>query len=236
MTTKGPRMTRAADTAPQPAPAASDGPANATPDGTAARLLGAALHHFGHRGFAATSTRQLAEAAGVNIAAIAYHFGSKTGLRLACADEITRRISAITGTPAPDAPPSPAEARARLEGLLRAVAHFLLTAPEAEDMAAFVLREITDHGPAFDRLYDGFFAPKHREICALWGAASGQDAESEAVRLSVFAMIGQVAYFRIARPVVLRRMGWDAPGLSDITAVQDMLVGNLRASLERSLT
>ena len=232
-------MNRTADTAPQPAPSPVDRAADAAipaPDSTAARLLGAALHHFGHRGFAATSTRQLAEAAGVNIAAIAYHFGSKSGLRLACADEITRRITALTGAPDTAMCLTRAEARDRLEALLREMARFLLTAPEAEDMAAFVLREIADHGPAFDRLYEAFFAPKHREICALWAAACGQDAESETVRLAVFAMIGQVAYFRIARPVVLRRMGWVAPGAAEINAVQDMLIGNLHASLERCLT
>ncbi len=45
-----------------------------------ARLLDAALRLFGERGFAATSTRDIAEAAGVNLAAIRYYFGDKQGL------------------------------------------------------------------------------------------------------------------------------------------------------------
>lgn len=44
------------------------------------RLLLAALRLFADQGFAKTSTRELAEAAGVNIAAISYYFGDKAGL------------------------------------------------------------------------------------------------------------------------------------------------------------
>jgi AcrR family transcriptional regulator len=44
------------------------------------RLLQAGLRLFAQQGFAKTSTRELAEAAGVNVAAISYYFGDKAGL------------------------------------------------------------------------------------------------------------------------------------------------------------
>jgi AcrR family transcriptional regulator len=44
------------------------------------RLLRAALELFADHGFAKTSTREIAEAAGTNIAAISYYFGDKAGL------------------------------------------------------------------------------------------------------------------------------------------------------------
>lgn len=47
---------------------------------TRARLLVAALRLFSGHGFARTSVRAIAEAAGTNVAAIAYHFGDKAGL------------------------------------------------------------------------------------------------------------------------------------------------------------
>ncbi|MFY3385353.1 TetR/AcrR family transcriptional regulator [Paracidovorax sp. MALMAid1276] len=62
---------------PHPAPrraARSDG------EDTRARLLLVALQLFSERGFAQTSVRAIAEAAGTNVAAIAYHFGDKAGL------------------------------------------------------------------------------------------------------------------------------------------------------------
>ena len=47
---------------------------------TRARLLQAALQLFSEKGFAQTSVRAIAEAAGTNVAAIAYHFGDKAQL------------------------------------------------------------------------------------------------------------------------------------------------------------
>lgn len=45
-----------------------------------ARLLRSGLRLFAQQGFARTSTRELAEDAGVNIASISYYFGDKAGL------------------------------------------------------------------------------------------------------------------------------------------------------------
>ncbi|MEU9605514.1 TetR family transcriptional regulator [Streptomyces sp. NPDC048057] len=47
---------------------------------TRERILDAAVRLFGERGYAATSLRAVTEAAGANIAAVNYHFGSKEGL------------------------------------------------------------------------------------------------------------------------------------------------------------
>ena len=55
-------------------------PPEAAPEPTRARLLRTALGLFAQQGFARTSTREIAEAAQVNIAAISYHFGDKAGL------------------------------------------------------------------------------------------------------------------------------------------------------------
>jgi AcrR family transcriptional regulator len=47
---------------------------------TKARILDAAESLFGERGFVGTSLRALTDAAGVNVASVNYHFGSKEGL------------------------------------------------------------------------------------------------------------------------------------------------------------
>ena len=52
-------------------------------EATRGRLLASGLRLFALQGFARTSTRELAEDAGVNVAAISYHFGDKAGLYLA---------------------------------------------------------------------------------------------------------------------------------------------------------
>ncbi len=55
---------------------------------TRERLLHSALALFAEHGFAKTSTRQLAEAAGTNLAAISYYFGDKAGLYRAAFTEL----------------------------------------------------------------------------------------------------------------------------------------------------
>src|SRR6266851_1427947 len=57
------------------------------------RLIDAAIKTFGDLGFEGTSTRTLAERAGVNLAAIPYYFGSKQGLYRAAANHIAERIA-----------------------------------------------------------------------------------------------------------------------------------------------
>jgi AcrR family transcriptional regulator len=49
-------------------------------DDARARLLSAGLRMFANQGYSQTSTRELAEAASVNVAAISYYFGDKAGL------------------------------------------------------------------------------------------------------------------------------------------------------------
>jgi AcrR family transcriptional regulator len=51
------------------------------------RILHSALRLFAGQGFAKTSTRAIAKAAGVNIAAISYYFGDKAGLYAATFNE-----------------------------------------------------------------------------------------------------------------------------------------------------
>jgi AcrR family transcriptional regulator len=62
---------------------------DATSADTKTRILDAAEHLFMEHGFEATSLRQLTSAAGVNLAAVNYHFGSKEELFEAV---LTRRL------------------------------------------------------------------------------------------------------------------------------------------------
>ncbi len=52
----------------------------ATPEDARQRLLAAGLRLFAEQGYSKTSTRELADAARVNIASISYYFGDKAGL------------------------------------------------------------------------------------------------------------------------------------------------------------
>ncbi|MGQ9582632.1 MAG: TetR/AcrR family transcriptional regulator [Thermoplasmatota archaeon] len=64
---------------------------------TRAKILDAALREFAAKGYAATTTRRIAERAGVNEVTIFRHFGSKRGLFLALVRRWTDLRSELSG-------------------------------------------------------------------------------------------------------------------------------------------
>jgi TetR/AcrR family transcriptional regulator, regulator of cefoperazone and chloramphenicol sensitivity len=215
------------DTNTQPRPA-SGSPA----DLTRSALIQAALKLFGTQGYDGTSTREIAAAAKANIGSIAYHFGGKDGLRLACADFIVETIQKVAGEALKSVPAQPLNreaAMAQLSGALERMVMFIIASPEAGGVVQFVLRELAQPTAALDRIYLGVFEPVHRRLCAIWEAATGEPAESERTKITVFTVIGQVVYFRIARPAVLRRLGWTDIGPKEAAAVIAVAKDNLDA-------
>ncbi|TJW45022.1 MAG: DUF1956 domain-containing protein [Mesorhizobium sp.] len=214
-------------------------------DMTRAALVRAALKLFGRQGFDGTSTREIAAEARANIGSIAYHFGGKEGLRNAAADYIVDTIQTIAGQAIGNLQePSdsktggsemgdPEAARAQLFTALERMVAFIVARPEAGEIVQFVLRELSHPTAALDRIYDGVFEPTHRRLCLIWEQATGEPAESEATRLTVFTLIGQVVYFRIGREAVMRRMGWRAIGDAEATKIAAAVTDNLGAILAR---
>jgi hypothetical protein len=108
---------------------------------------------------------------------------------------------------------------------------FILAQPQAGEIVQFVLRELSHPTAALDRIYNGVFEPTHRRLCQLWEQATGEPAESERTRLTVFTLIGQVIYFRIGREAVMRRMGWHDIGAAEAAKVVAVTTDNLSAIL-----
>ncbi|TIS81101.1 MAG: DUF1956 domain-containing protein, partial [Mesorhizobium sp.] len=106
---------------------------------------------------------------------------------------------------------------------------FVVASPQAGEIVQFVLRELSHPTAALDRIYDGVFEPAHRRLCLLWEQATGEPAESERTRLTVFTLIGQVIYFRIGREAVMRRMGWQDIGAAEAAKVVAATTDNLGA-------
>ena len=202
---------------------------------TRAALVQAALKLFGRQGFDGTSTREIAAEAKANIGSIAYHFGGKEGLRAAAADYIVDTIQAIAGqamgSPQAAVAGDPEAARAQLFAALERMVTFIVASPQAGEIVQFVLRELSHPTAALDRIYAGVFEPTHRRLCSIWEQATGEAAESEATRLTVFTLIGQVIYFRIGREAVMRRMGWQDIGAAEAAKVVAATSGNLSAIL-----
>ncbi|MDR6872819.1 AcrR family transcriptional regulator [Bosea sp. BE125] len=209
--------------------------ASGNDQGAREALLRAGLDLFGRHGFDASSIRQIAQAAGVNSAGIAYHFGGKDGLRQACAAAIVATLKERVFGAAATMPPleglQPEAAVELLVAVVSRVTAFAARAPESETIARFVVREMMEPTSAFETLYDGLVGPVHGRLCMLWAVATGLDAEAQATKLAVFAMVGQVLYFRLARPAVMRRMGWSDIGEAESEAIATVIGTNVRASV-----
>jgi AcrR family transcriptional regulator len=204
---------------------------------TRERLLEAALDVFGRQGFEGASTRQLADRAGTNLAAIPYHFGSKQGLHEAVAVHIAERMVAQLGPlvealrAEADGPLAPAAVRALLHRLLDRFADILLGQAEAERWARFIIREQMTPSPAFDVLYARIMQPMHGLSCRLLGTLLGRPAEEPAVMIQVFALFGQILIFRAARAATQRRLQWDSFTEARIAMVKDAVRRQLDALL-----
>lgn len=202
-------------------------------DKTRIALIGAGLKLFGEKGFAAASTREIAAAARANIGSIAYHFGGKHNLHEACARHIVTTIRAIADPVLEQSPavadPQAAEALFRLAA--ERMAGIMIAGDEVTDFVPFILREVQHPTRAFDILYEGLIEAIHRRLCQIWAVATGDDPDSDKTAIMVFTMIGQIVYFRIARELVMRRMGWKEIGPAQAGLIATTALDNVMAAM-----
>ena len=208
-------------------------------DSTRQSLIDSALDRFGAKGYDAASTREIAAGAETNIGSIAYYFGGKEGLRRACAEFVVATIRNVAQLALGQAGGgdefdglTPDAARERLEAAMRRIVRFVLVQPQARLIVRFMLREIANPSVALDIIYSGVMVPTHRRLCRLWATATGENPESENVRLTTFSMIGQIFYFRIGQEIITRRMDWRGYGPSEADAIADIIIRNMHASLD----
>lgn len=184
---------------------------------TRVTLVESAIRLFGERGYDAVSTRDIADLAAANIGSIAYHFGGKPGLRRACAEYVIANVRGTLGASflKPTEKMSPADALACMEHSMGAFCHFWLASPESQHFVNFMLRELLDPGEVSELLYANWMKPMHMRFCLLFGLATGRDPCSEEVKIAVFSCVGQVFHFRVAKPLVMRRLDWDVMGAEE---------------------
>jgi len=213
-------------------------------DVTRQRLLLAAIDVFGRHGFDGTSTRHLANAAGVNLQAIPYYFGGKEGLYIAAAEHIAAAIASHVGdrrerirARLADAEHRSAalgvdEARAFLCEILETMA-MLFVSRESESWARFLIREQMEPTEAFRRVYGSVMQPTLEVVGRLVGIILNEDPGSEHVRLRTLALLGGVMVFRMAHAAALAQLGWQEIGSREAAAIRN-LARELVASLAQS--
>jgi TetR/AcrR family transcriptional regulator, regulator of cefoperazone and chloramphenicol sensitivity len=206
---------------------------------TRLRILTAALHEFGTAGAVGATTRKIAQEAGVSLPALTYYFGGKEGLYLACAREIVReyqahmlamladvRISIDEGA-------SPDTARASLKAVIGALVDLQIAHQQSDVWMSFVLREISEQGPAFGLLFEQLWSPGADLIVDLISRITGAPPRSTQPRLQALLLVSSLTAFSLSRPISLKYLGWprlSRSGIAEIKAVLEQQIDQIAAA------
>ena len=127
------------------------------------RILDAATHLFGVRGFDGTSAREITRVAETNVAAVHYHFGSKEAVLRGIIDRAARPISSrwteLLDSAFEKAEPHAPNIEALVEAFVRPDVEFLVALDEEEAPLAWLIgRTLSDPSPWIQSLARTEFA------------------------------------------------------------------------------
>jgi TetR/AcrR family transcriptional regulator, regulator of cefoperazone and chloramphenicol sensitivity len=179
---------------------------------TRKRLIAAASELFAERGFHATTARDIARRAGVNLAAGHYHYGSKKDLYL---EVLQAQFAEIWTTLARRGGTRPLaeidrlgrrELVALLSTRLQVMLDLLIgTRPVLH--GALMQREMTDPSQALPMIVGEFIDPMMRETERIVARLEPRLRRRDVERCAV-SIIGQAVFYRFAMPAFLHRQGW----------------------------
>lgn len=195
------------------------------------QLLEAACEIFGKNGPDGATTRQIAQAAKQNIAAIAYYFGSKEGLYLAVAQYIADLIR-IDFEPTVSQlddfleKPNPTEHLPLLQKLI--IDSFLQYARLVLDksnvhISRIMAREQLVPTEAYSLIHQQALSPLLTRVNRLLALYIGLDPTLPKTMLHTHAILGEVLSFRLVRETILRQTGWDRIGKQEYEIISNTL-------------
>jgi AcrR family transcriptional regulator len=196
-------------------------------------LIQAGVEVFGENSLDSATTREIAQRAGQNIAAIAYYFGGKEGLYLAVVEEIARIIRSRIG-PLMDeirrylGQPRPSPARC-LDYMGQLLASTIATHSDMLAVTSIIVKEQMHPTRAFDVLYAGGLGQLQETGAALLEAYCGTPANSQETIVRFHALLGQSLAFRFARETIIRRAGWKGITKKEEELIRQVVVGQAQA-------
>lgn len=202
-----------------------------------ARLLEAGIDVFGRYGFSEATTRKIAEAAGVNIAAIPYYFSGKQGLYQAVVEHIASQLEIqvkpilLTIEAQSQAGRlSSQKALDLLETLLEKMIDFMVGSPVAPRFVRIVLREQLYPSEAYDIIFNRIMDPLLSAIAKLVSFASVA-LPVRTANLRALSFMGQVMAFRVARETMIRKLGMKGYSPEETREIREVILAQTRAAL-----
>lgn len=208
---------------------------------TRARIIEAAVSVFGERGYDGASTRDIANAAGVNSPALQYYFDGKEGVYLACVEHLITLLWRKMGEPVEAAERALADFAANdhalIEaslGILGAVVSTIQDSPQTTAWRAFLDRHQAGLCPerattAFEDRFKKRIGVVIRQLIA---RLAGLDVEDERTIIHSIALFSQGLAFRVQKPKLLEALKWTEVGLKEMELVRDVVLTQARFTLE----
>ncbi|MFC0229464.1 transcriptional regulator CecR [Serratia aquatilis] len=199
------------------------------------QLIAAAIEVFGEYGVYGATTREIAQRAGQNIAAITYYFNSKEGLYLAVAqwiaDFIQQNFHSLSDEIEhfwlrPAAQRLPEHYLGYFKSGLLALSS-LMTQPETLNLSKIMSREQLSPTEAYPLIHQQVIAPLHRTLCRLLAGYTGIDEHSTKIVLHTHALIGEVLSFRVGRETLLRQAQWQQIGMDEARQISEVLAEHI---------
>ena len=201
-------------------------------DGAEARqqLLHAALRLFAEKGFAKTSTREIALAAGANIAAISYYFGDKAGLYRAAFTE----PMGCGGDDAALFDQPDFSLRQSLQGF---ISNFLAPMKQGElvqQCTRLHFREMLEPTGVWAEEIDNGIKPAHAALVALLGRHLDISEADDGLHRLAFSIAGLALQLFVTRDVVqaIRPQLLDQPEAIDAWAEQMVSYAEAMVAIE----
>lgn len=162
------------------------------------RLVNAALRLFAEKGYEAASTREICEAAGVNISSIRYYFGDKAGLyRAAFIEPMGESSCGVNIGKHADLSLD--------EALGRFFAEFLEPLKKGEELGLVMklhFREMIEPTGIWQQEIDAEIKPQHEALVARLQAHLGlAEADTDLHRL-VFSIVGMAVHFYVGQDII----------------------------------
>jgi len=182
-------------------------PAHTTSDDPAReRLIDAAGPLFARDGFADATVRDIADAAGVKLAAVNYYFGGKRGLYSAVVTEGYACLLASTGAhAAPTAGPQNADrARAVRTDSIQGLAERSLGPSKPHWLFEIMMREMVEPTSTLYEMVTRFIRPQHEANRRAIATLLGCDPSDHRVPLASYVLVAQVLFFKHCSSVITR--------------------------------
>jgi AcrR family transcriptional regulator len=172
------------------------------PSDTAQRILDAAALEFAEHGFRSARVRTIVERAGVNLAAINYHFGGKQRLYYATFRQQAQR--ALRHHPIDPAVLEKLSPETALHLAIRNLLARFIDPHSPTLIGRLIAREMSNPSPVLGLMVEEVSRPQFGFLQQVIGRVIGRRVDDNTLARCAYSVFGQCAICLFARPVIQR--------------------------------